>query len=674
MIIPNYICTFLCFVRNIVMAYVVYAICRLVFLFENYNTFSSALSELDITKVLTGCWYFDSSAIAYTMALYVLMMLVPCHLKENYTWHLVTKWVYLIVMQIAIIANLCDAVYYPFTGRRSTLTVFTEFGNDSNIGGIIGIEVVNHWYLVLLAAAMFYGMYKLYANPYPVKIQRQYICRFVTGTKHLKQVERNLFIAYYLLGVIIFALSIWVTIIGMRGGATAATRPITLSNANQYVNHPSQAALLLNTPFAMIRASNHNGFVDPKYYDEAVMDSIYSPVVTPNDTVAFRGKNVVVFILESMAREYIGAFNDSLEGGTYKGYTPFLDKLIGESLTFDYSFCNGRKSIDAMPSILSSIPMFVEPYFVSSTSLNEVGGLADCLRRKGYNTSFVHPADNGSMGFEAFARATQFERYLGRDEYNASDDPEFDGTRDYDGRWGIWDQPFMRFWQKDINRTPEPFMTTIFTATSHHPFHIPDEYKERFPEEELEIHKCIRYVDMALEEFFQNAKQQPWYQNTLFVLCGDHTNQTNHAEYQTDLGLYCSPVIFFDPSGEMPRGRRHAIAQQIDVMPTILSWLHYDEPYLAYGKDVINTPDDETWAVNYNNGIYQMVKNGWMLQFDGECSTALYNIKDDWMLHNNMINSGSAHTDSIRNDYEQWYKALIQSYMSRMVNNKLVVK
>lgn len=672
MIEHSYFNTFLCFVRNIVMAYIVYAVCRMVFLFENYATFGDALSELDVTKVLTGCWYFDSSAIAYTMALYVLMMLVPCHLKENHSWHLVTKWVYLIIMMVAVIANFCDAVYYPYTGRRSTLSVFTEFGNDSNIAGIIGIEIVNHWYLVLLAAGLFYAMYKLYAMP--VTSSKSFENINVSGHLRWEQIKRDKFISYYITGIVILALSAWITIIGMRGGATAATRPITLSNANQYVNHPSQAALLLNTPFAMIRSSNHNGFVDPKYYDEDTLDRLYTPIVTPKDTAAFRPKNVVVFIIESMAREYIGAFNDSLEGGNYKGYTPFLDSLIKESLTFDYSFCNGRKSIDAMPSILSSIPMFVEPYFVSSTSLNEVGGLAECLRRKGYNTSFVHPADNGSMGFEAFARATQFERYLGRDEYSNSGDPEFDGTRDYDGRWGIWDQPFMRFWQKDINRTPEPFMSTIFTATSHHPFHIPDEYKERFPEEELEIHKCIRYVDMALEEFFSNAKQQPWYENTLFVICGDHTNQTNHAEYQTDLGVYSSPVIFFDPSGEMPRGRRHAIAQQIDVMPTILNWLHYDEPYLAYGIDVINTPDEETWAVNYNNGIYQMVKNGWMLQFDGERSTALYNIKNDWMLHDNKLNSPTALTDSIRQDYEQWYKALIQSYMSRMVENRLIAR
>lgn len=164
-----------------------------------------------------------------------------------------------------------------------------------------------------------------------------------------------------------------------------------------------------------------------------------------------------------------------------------------------------------------------------------------------------------------------------------------------------------------------------------------------------------------------------WFENTIFVLCGDHTNQTNHASYQTDLGYFSSPIIFYDPSGEMPRGRRKAVAQQIDVMPTLLEWLHYDEPYLAFGKDLMNTPDSLSWAVNYYNDVYQMVKDDLLLQFDGEKTTAIYNIRDDWHLRNNLLQSPTAEIDSIRQDYEMWYKAMIQSYMQRMIANDLKV-
>ena len=95
---------------------------------------------------------------------------------------------------------------------------------------------------------------------------------------------------------------------------------------------------------------------------------MYTPIHTPNDSAAVVKKNVVVLIVESFGREYIGALNKDLEGGKYKGYTPYVDALIGKSTTFQYSFCNGRKSIDGMPSVLSSIPMFVEPFILTPSS------------------------------------------------------------------------------------------------------------------------------------------------------------------------------------------------------------------------------------------------------------------------------------------------------------------
>ena len=78
-------------------------------------------------------------------------------------------------------------------------------------------------------------------------------------------------------------------------------------------------------------------------------------------------------------------------------------------------------------------------------------------------------------------------------------------------------------------------MTALFTASSHHPFVIPEQYKGRFKEEGLPIHKCIRYTDNALRQFFNKAKTMPWYKNTIFVITSDHTNMSDHAYYQTDL-------------------------------------------------------------------------------------------------------------------------------------------
>ena len=105
--------------------------------------------------------------------------------------------------------------------------------------------------------------------------------------------------------------------------------------------------------------------------------------------------------MESFGREYIGALNKELEGGNYKGYTPYVDKLIEQSTTYKYSYCNGRKSIDGMPSVLCGIPMFIEPFVLTPQSVNNFTGLAGILSNEGYNTAFFHGAIRGSLGLRS---------------------------------------------------------------------------------------------------------------------------------------------------------------------------------------------------------------------------------------------------------------------------------
>jgi phosphoglycerol transferase MdoB-like AlkP superfamily enzyme len=450
----------------------------------------------------------------------------------------------------------------------------------------------------------------------------------------------------------------------MRGGFTTAVRPITISNANQYASRPVDAALALNTPFALIRSIGKNVFVVPHYFsDEKALASMYTPIHTPNDSAAVVKKNVVVLIVESFGREYIGALNKDLEGGKYKGYTPYVDALIGKSTTFQYSFCNGRKSIDGMPSVLSSIPMFVEPFILTPSSMNDYTGLAGILGQEGYETAFFHGAQNGSMGFQAFAQKTGFKHYFGRTEYEAAK-----GTDDFDGTWAIWDEPFLQYYAEEMGKMKQPFMTAVFTASSHHPFVIPEQYKQQFPEGKLEIQKCIRYTDMAIGKFFETASKQPWFENTIFVLTSDHTNMSDHDYYQTDLGGFCSPIIIYEPSH--PEGQViDKIAQHIDILPTVLGMLGYQKPYFGFGIDLLNTPSEDTWAVNYLSGIYQYVRNGYVLQFDGQKTKGIYSLSDS-LMQQNLIHQPSV--VSHQSQMERELKAIIQQYMERMTQNRLM--
>ena len=635
-------------VWNLGMAYIVYFIARLVFLVTNYSFYEGHLAFPHLMEMLGGGLVFDTAAILVTNSLYIVILLLT-------PWRRLAQWVYVVVNAVALAVNLADCVYFRFTMRRTTTTVFNEFQNENNLAGVIGTEMVNHWYLVLLFIILVYAMWKLYRSP---------------G----KAVPVGKWWVWYPSQVLLLAACAPFVVAGIRGGFTTAVRPITISNANQYVDRPIEAALVLNTPFSIYRTIGKDVFVVPNYFsDEKTLASIYTPIHTPNDSLAGANsslftlhsslkKNVVVLIVESFGREYIGALNETLENGQYKGYTPHVDSLVSHSTTFRYSFCNGRKSIDGMPSILSSIPMFVEPFFLTPASMNQVSGIASLLAGEGYETAFFHGAQRGSMGFMAFARSTGFQQYYGREDYN--EDPRFGGDDDFDGMWAIWDEPFLQYYATKMSEMKEPFMTAVFTASSHHPYHVPEQYKDVYPEEGIEIHKCIRYTDMAIGKFFEKASHEPWFKNTIFVLTSDHTNLSDHPFYQTDIGGFCSPIIIYDPSqpvGEM----QDKIAQQIDILPTVMGMLHYQKPYFGFGIDLLNTPAEDTWAVNYLNGIYQYVKHGHVLQFDGQQTKGMYALDDSLMQHN-LVGKVPQQPQM-----ELELKAIIQQYMERMTQDRL---
>ena len=635
-------------VCNLLLAFVVYFVARIAFLLENWSYFAPNLTFSHLLEMGQGGLVFDTSAIFVTNIPYIVLMLLPLHLKERRAYQQTCRWLFVVVNSVALAVNLMDTVYFRFTLRRTTTTVFSEFSNEGNLGSIFVTETLHHWYLVVLFVLLVWAMYRC--------------CR--TTTLRSDDLSWWRYDGAMLLSLLLLAPFI---VAGIRGGFSTAVRPITISNANQYTDRPTEAALVLNTPFSLYRTIGKAVFVVPNYYDDKTLETIYSPVhqpLTSQRSSLTSKKNVVVLIVESFGREYIGALNRTLDDSRYRGYTPFVDSLIAHSVTFKYSYSNGRKSIDGMPSILSGIPMFVEPFFLTPASLNHVSGIASLLAPEGYHTAFFHGAQRGSMGFQAFARATGFQQYYGREDFES--DKRFDGDDTFDGTWAIWDEPFLQYFATKMSEMHEPFMTAVFTASSHHPFVIPEKYRERFPEEGIVMHKCIRYTDMSLSRFFQTASRQPWFNNTIFVLTNDHPNMSDHLEYQTDLGSFSSPIIIYEPGNDQRTPEmQDKIAQQTDILPTLMDMLGYQKPYVAFGIDLLNTPAEDTWAVNYLNGIYQYVKHGHVLQFDGRQSKAVYALTDS-LMQNNLLDSYPR-----RQQMERELKAIIQQYMARMTQDRL---
>lgn len=626
---------------NILLLYILYMLSRVVYVIEFWDVYGPTFDSLSLKSLLVGALRFDTAAICYTNVPFALLVLLPIasRIKDTKAYRLVVKWLYVVVNAFMLSINLADTVYSRYTGRRTTWSFFSEFSDEGNLGSIFFIEVLHHWYLVLIGLAFIAMLIFLY-RPY----------------RHRQSSVWWHYSYYTILTLILLPLAVC----GIRGGFSRAVRPIAISNANQYVAQPSQAAIVLNTPFSLIRTSGKTTFANPEYFTSEQLASHFSPLHQPQGQALAEGANVVVLIVESFGTEYWGHFND------YQGYTPFLDSLAAHSLTFSQSFSNGRKSIDGMPSILSSIPMFVEPFFVTNYSLNDVSGIAGQLASEGYTTAFFHGADNGSMGFQAFARTSGFQRYYGRTEYDA--DPTTHGEADFDGTWAIWDEEFLQYFARQLSQLPQPFATALFTASSHHPFVVPECYRQQFLQPGHPMYTCVRYTDHALRRFFAAASRQPWFANTIFVITADHTNHSEQSAYANPLGAFRVPILIYDPSGRLPRGMSSAVAQQTDIMPTVLSAVGCRRQYVSFGQDLLTTPADSTWAVHYNSGVYQYVRNDTLLQFDGQKVVGLYDLKTDAQCCHNLA---SQHPSP---RYLPHLKAIIQSYIQRMIGNQLVVE
>ena len=228
-------------------------------------------------------------------------------------------------------------------------------------------------------------------------------------------------------------------------------------------------------------------------------------------------------------------------------------------------------------------------------------------------------------------------------------------------------QYFLQFFANKLHSFKEPFFTTIFTVSSHHPDEIPEQYVDRFKGGPLSVHKTIQYTDYSLKKFFEKVSNEPWYKNTLFVFTADHASANIHyRDYNNAAGYFSIPVFFYKPESGWASFSPNDIAQQIDIMPTILSYLHYDEPYVAFGRNAFD-PSSESFAFNFLDNTYQLFKGNYLLQFDGVKSIGLYAFKEDRQLKKNLVNE----MPEIVATLETKIKAFIQQYNNRMVDDDL---
>ncbi|MEI7663335.1 MAG: sulfatase-like hydrolase/transferase [Bacteroidota bacterium] len=615
---------------------------RVLFYVFNLGYFSN-LSFTEALRIFLIGLRFDISAILIINAPFILMNVIPFKFRENRVYQGVANGYFFIVNSIALMSNFGDTIYFRFTLKRLTADFFGYVSVGGDFDKLIPQFLSDFWYIaviwILFVAVLIYLSTRFRVASH--------------GTK-----KKGSGIRFVVVNTIILVIVGVLAVVGMRGGTQL--RPISLVTAGNY-GSAKNIPLLLNTPFSLIKTYNHEALKSLKWFrKERELAEVYTPVHNAH-SAGFKNYNVVVIILESFSREHIGSLNRSLDNGRYQGFTPFMDSLIRSGLYFD-AFANGKTSIQGIPAVLSGIPSLMNESFIQSGyAAGKFTSIAGLLKPRGYTTAFFHGGTNGTMGFDSYSRLVGFDHYYGRSEYN--------NERDYDGKWGIRDEEFFQYTAKTINGFKQPFAVAFFSLSSHHPYTVPAKYINIFRTGKLPIQQSIMYADYSLGEFFHTAQHMPWFKNTLFVITADHTSEGYYPYYQTDLGQFAVPLLFYKPGSNL-KGKQTAIAQQADVMPTVLNYLGYDKNYLAFGNDLFDsTSTGRNFSIHYISGLYGLMKDGYYMEHDGTRCTSVFDFTKDPMLRENLVTRDFPEKKKL----DLFIRAYIQQYNNRLIENRMMV-
>lgn len=628
----NHLKHLLFLVQSVLLSLLFLSVSRLIFLCFTFSQFPHIFSDGLFGALLQGV-RFDLSAFAYLNVFFILLTVFPTRKRESEVYQKTLKGLFLGFNGLALLLNLADIVNVQFTGKRMTADILSFLFQGDDANNVAGDFLKDNWYLFLIFFVLIFALYKCFSV-----IQNNLF--FLRKSKNNWQ---SFVVSIFCLGL---------TVLAMRGGTQL--RPIKNIHASYYAQG-KYVPLILNTPFSILSTLSEKGLIEKKYFPKSLAKSYFNAAHSfKADSIrvdSVLNKNIVVIILESFSKEYIGSLN------SFDGYTPFLDSLIQYSTVCRNAYANGKKSIEGIPAILSGIPALSEkPFILSQYGAQKTNSLACVLNKQGYHSSFYHGGHPGTMGFDAYAEIAGFNSYKDFSDYTG---PE----TDYDGKWGIFDEPFLQFYKSDLDSLKEPFFSTVFTLSSHHPYTIPEAYKNKFPKGEIPIHESISYTDFALKQFFKEAQKSSWFSNTLFIITADHTFKATHKAYQNSNGLYAIPLIIFEPSVSTYTTITKA-CQQADVLPTVVDYLQIDTNLVHFGNSIF---DSTGFAVNYLNNIYQFFENDYLLQFNGVESLALYNTLEDSLLQVNRLQTDVL----LALNMENKLKAILQEYNYRMIHNQL---
>lgn len=624
---------------------------RLFYYGYNYSSFSE-IPFGELIRILIGGVRFDLAMITYALLPYLFISLLgafaPKRLEEGFIFRVLKAIAYLVPMTFYLGANISDAGYYPYVLRRATSEVASDFQGKSMFAFYRSF-IIDYWDIALV----FLGFFILMLLGY-------FAIRLKDGKNESIRKRIGMTVLVVIAGFVM-----------MRATVKPYQKPLAESIVQEYTSEPKYRPLVLNTPYTLFHSKER--FHRYEFYNEEELAQIFTPVfraapLSPEDTLfgSFKGRNVMVILMESMSREFIGGLNQEIEG--FVSLTPFLDSLLEKSVYAKYGFANGKRSVEAFPPIISSLPTFggtfseggLEMYYYQHFNSIETG-LPKSLGALGYDMKFYHADQPDAMGFMDFLRFFGMSKQYTMREYG--------NMSDYDGRWAIYDLPFLQAVAEDMGTLHEPFLSIFFSASNHAPFKLPEAYKDRFQGHTLPIHATVQYADYALKCFFDRISKEEWYENTLFVLTADHTNLSDHPAYAGLQGHAAIPIIFYDPQGKLQGMIDDHVVQHADIFPSLLYLMGDEKPILSYGSNMFD-PNENHYGLNFIHDTYTLFHKEITVRMD----------KDGTMI----VSPPAAYiqtepekaqpaSEALEEKYKVLLRAIVQDYNERVFSNKFTL-
>ena len=302
--------------------------------------------------------------------------------------------------------------------------------------------------------------------------------------------------------------------------------------------------------------------------------------------------NVIILLEESFGSEFWGSL-----GRKGESLTPEMDRLATEEgMLFTNIYASGNRTVRGFEGVLSSFPPLPGDSIVKRDLSENVETIARVLKRDGYSTVFLYGGRGVFDGMRSFAVNNGYDRFIERKHF---EQPTFTTI------WGVCDEDlYQRALEecRDLAKSGQPFFATILSVSNHKPFTYP---KGRIPEDPNQRRRenAVKYSDYALGRFFQSAKKEAFYGNTIFVVVADHGARV-YGSQSIPIQSYEIPLIITGPSVVQSPSRVPHLGCSLDVAPTILGLLGRPYNSLFFGRDILKSPPEMARVLlNHNRDI-----------------------------------------------------------------------